>query len=85
MAACVASPELAENKCLEVVSETTAPALSYEDLLEAHPSGKRCCVRRWVYVSGTRWAGAVFCLGGTCWRPTPLASRQWTAAVCRRF
>ncbi|KAI7836826.1 hypothetical protein COHA_009327 [Chlorella ohadii] len=38
IAACVESPELAENKCLEVVSETAAPALSYEELLEAHPS-----------------------------------------------
>ena len=35
IAAAVASPELAENKVLEVVSETSAPALSYEDLLAA--------------------------------------------------
>lgn len=40
IAACAANPELAENKVLEVVSETSAPALSYEDLLEAHPQGE---------------------------------------------
>ena len=34
----MSNPELAENKVLEVVAETTAPALSYEELLEAHPS-----------------------------------------------
>lgn len=28
------NPELAENKCLEVVAETTAPALALEALLE---------------------------------------------------
>ena len=38
MAACVSNPELAENKVLEVVAEPTAPVLSYEELLEAHPS-----------------------------------------------
>jgi hypothetical protein len=38
VAACVSNPELAENKVLEVVAEPTAPVLSYEELLEAHPS-----------------------------------------------
>jgi uncharacterized protein YbjT (DUF2867 family) len=38
VAAAVASPELAENKVLEVVAETAAPALSYDELLAAHPS-----------------------------------------------
>lgn len=32
--AAVINPELAENKCLEVVAETTAPALALEALLE---------------------------------------------------
>jgi hypothetical protein len=32
--AAVLNPELAENKCLEVVAETTAPALALEALLE---------------------------------------------------
>lgn len=40
IASCAVNPELAENKVLEVVSETSAPALSYEDLLEAHPQGE---------------------------------------------
>lgn len=31
--ACVANPELAENKCLEVVAETTAKQVAYEQLL----------------------------------------------------
>ena len=33
VAAAVANPELAENKCLEVVAESTAPLMQYEDLL----------------------------------------------------
>jgi FKBP-type peptidyl-prolyl cis-trans isomerase len=36
--AVIANPELGENKCLEVVAETTAPALSYEALLQAQPT-----------------------------------------------
>lgn len=32
--AAVLNPELAENKCLEVVAETAAPALALEALLE---------------------------------------------------
>jgi hypothetical protein len=32
--AAVVNPELAENKCLEVVAETTAPAAALEALLE---------------------------------------------------
>ncbi len=34
VAATVAAPELAENKVLEVVAETTAPAKDYNELLE---------------------------------------------------
>eukprot|EP00887_Chlorella_sp_A99_P003986 scaffold11.g3986.t1 len=37
VAAAVDNPALAQNKVLEVVAETTAPALSYKDLLAAHP------------------------------------------------
>ena len=37
--ACCASPALAANKVLEVVAETTAPALGYDDLLVQHPAG----------------------------------------------
>ncbi len=33
MAACCSSPELAQNKVLEVVAETTAPKLPLEELL----------------------------------------------------
>jgi hypothetical protein len=36
--AAVINPELATNKCLELVAETTAPALSLEDLLDSLPS-----------------------------------------------
>lgn len=34
VAATILNPELAENKCLEVVAETTAPALALEALLQ---------------------------------------------------
>ena len=35
--AAVLNPELATNKCLELVAETTAPALVPTDLLEQAP------------------------------------------------
>jgi hypothetical protein len=38
VAATCVNPGLAENKCLEVVAETTAPALSFEQLLDTIPS-----------------------------------------------
>ena len=37
VAAAIADPSLAENKCLEVVAETTAPLVSYEELLGQIP------------------------------------------------
>jgi hypothetical protein len=36
--AAVLNPELAANKCLELVAETTAPALSLQDLLDSLPT-----------------------------------------------
>ena len=36
----VANPTLAQNKVLEVVADTTAPSLSYQELLARHPAGK---------------------------------------------
>jgi hypothetical protein len=51
VAAAAASPELAENKVLEVVAEPTARPLSYEELLEEHPAGEA------VHSAG--WLGAV--------------------------
>jgi hypothetical protein len=36
--AAVVNPELATNKCLELVAETTAPALALEDLLDSLPT-----------------------------------------------
>jgi hypothetical protein len=56
--AAVLNPELAENKCLEVVAETTAPALALEALLESAAT-EITKVRLFCCVYICRFQGAV--------------------------
>ena len=89
VAAAAASPELAENKVLEVVAETGAPALSYDELLAAHPAGaygRRTCTHHAFALSlgpaceglhnaGSRWHHAMLLWRSGCRRGVPGRAR----------
>lgn len=99
IAAAVADPSLAENKCVEVVAETTAPLVSYEELL-AQSAVEITQEERIAREEAAQQAAAdvadaeakvrgVLCLG-CCWSVTALLPlkadtpvRMRAANVCR--
>jgi hypothetical protein len=88
VAACCSSPELAQNKVLEVVAETTAPKLSLEELLAgistdmSEVGGRRGQQRRQAGEQrSTRRSAAVARSGGAGLPQPSLARREpWQAA-----